>query len=328
MGHAGAFALPGEPTAAAKIEALKAAGATIINHPSRFGSALKTLLSGSAPSGTGVASGAGASHSRSMHTFARRPRAALVSGPPGSRNQRRTIYLTQQVAFDLLHQQGVLATEKTAPGPRKLLAVSVNRSTRSPTVIVSASGDTSTTKFFDFEYAKGVADLPMPQIAAELGIEDNSIEALAKIVTELVTLFTEKEAFLLETTLAKTEGGDLTVSSANFGFDDAAFKSAKRHADIHALRDATAEDPHEVGVEKDGIVYIKLADGNIGTLVNGAGLAMNTVDALADAGGRAANFLDTGGKATSETVKKSFEVILTDPRVKVRDTAALDSTSS
>lgn len=65
-------------------------------------------------------------------------------------------------------------------------------------------------------------------------------------------------------------------------------------------------------------MYIKIeGQGNIGTLVNGAGLAMNTVDALADAGGRAANFLDTGGKATSETVKRSFEVILTDPRVKV-----------
>ena len=77
------------------------------------------------------------------------------------------------------------------------------------------------------------------------------------------------------------------------------------------------EDPEEVEVDKDGVVYIKLAgDGNVGTLVNGAGLAMNTVDALADHGGKAANFLDTGGKATSVTVKKSFQVILQNPRVK------------
>lgn len=108
-------------------------------------------------------------------------------------------------------------------------------------------------------------------------------------------------------------------------FDDAAFRSSGRQADIHALRRDAAQqstndddDAQEAAAARDGIVYIKLSGGNIGTLVNGAGLAMNTVDALADAGGRAANFLDTGGKATRETVKRSFEIILTDPRVKVR----------
>ncbi|RAL63888.1 hypothetical protein DID88_003531 [Monilinia fructigena] len=76
--------------------------------------------------------------------------------------------------------------------------------------------------------------------------------------------------------------------------------------------------PIEIEAEKHGIVYIRLpGKGNIGTLVNGAGLAMNTVDALAEAGGHAANFLDTGGKATTETVKRSFEAILGDRRVKV-----------
>ncbi|EDN03881.1 hypothetical protein HCAG_01746 [Histoplasma mississippiense (nom. inval.)] len=77
------------------------------------------------------------------------------------------------------------------------------------------------------------------------------------------------------------------------------------------------EVPEEVEAEKEGIVYVKLpGEGSIGTLVNGAGLAMNTVDALTLHGGHCANFLDTGGKATSETVKSSFRIVLSDPRVK------------
>jgi succinyl-CoA synthetase alpha subunit len=102
-------------------------------------------------------------------------------------------------------------------------------------------------------------------------------------------------------------------------FDDSAYKSGKRQEDIHRLRQKDSEDPQEVEAEKDGIVYVRLdgQNANIGTLVNGAGLAMNTVDALVQHGGSATNFLDTGGKATSATVKKSFELILEDPRVKV-----------
>ena len=104
-----------------------------------------------------------------------------------------------------------------------------------------------------------------------------------------------------------------------FRSDDSSFRSSKRQADIHNLRQKEREQPEEVEAEKDGIVYVRMdeEDANIGTLVNGAGLAMNTVDALRLHGGKAVNFLDTGGKATSETVKKSFELILKDERVKV-----------
>lgn len=175
---------------------------------------------------------------------------------------------------------------------------------------------------FDFDYTKGSADLPIGKIAASLGLGQDAtqhLDKLSTIIRELVTLFMDKEAFLVETKLVETGSKDLAVSEARLGFDDAAYRSSNRQGDIQSLRDLSLEDPAEVGVEKDGIAYVKLKDGNIGTLVNGAGLAMNTVDALADAGGKAANFLDTGGKATSETVKKSFEVILTDSRVKVGD---------
>ncbi|KAI1868650.1 uncharacterized protein JN550_006225 [Neoarthrinium moseri] len=324
MGHAGAFALPGEPTAAEKVDALKAAGATIINHPSRFGSALKTLLDGTKPSGHGVASNGNPPLSRGMHTYARRPQ------PPHSTEsaqrgmcQRRTLYLTQQTALDLLQVRGISVREGFTGATERLLAVTINRTSRNPCIIASPTGDARDGKTFDFDYNKGAADLPTGDIARALGLNMTgtvSLDSFRKLVMELTTLFAEKEAFLLETWVMETSdaSGGLAASRARFGFDDAAYRSCQRQGDIHALRDVASEDRHEVAVERDGIVYVKLPDpgGNIGTLVNGAGLAMNTVDALADAGGRAANFLDTGGKATSETVKKSFEVILTDPRVK------------
>jgi len=141
--------------------------------------------------------------------------------------------------------------------------------------------------------------------------------SLKRLIDELVELFFTKEAFVLETRVLVGESGKLEVVGARFGFDDAAYKSAKRQEDIHKLRNVEDEIPQEVEAEEYGIVYVKLeGEGTIGTLVNGAGLAMNTTDAIADHGGKCANFLDTGGKATSETVKASFRIILQDPRVK------------
>lgn len=144
-------------------------------------------------------------------------------------------------------------------------------------------------------------------------------EAIAKLINQLWELFRKREAISLKMHInILPSPNSLEASNLDFTFDDAAFRSSKRQSDLHALRDISLEDPVEVSAESDGIVYIKL-DGperTIGTLVNGAGLAMNTVDALATHGGYAANFLDTGGKATSETVKRSFELILQDERVK------------
>ncbi|KAF7535409.1 hypothetical protein G7054_g5406 [Neopestalotiopsis clavispora] len=321
MGHAGAFALPGEPDATEKVKALQSAGATIINHPSRFGPALKALLDGSAPRGTGIGPGAGQQR-RGMHTHTRRPILMQDRNLTGQTSQKRSIYLSQQTALDLLRVRGIRVNEESMGSTERLLAVSINRSTRNPCIIASLTSDAKDASVFDFEYTRGSADLPIGQIAAALGLDRDSTEALEHIshlLRELVGLFIEKEAFLIETRVVETAADGVAVSRARLGLDDAALRSCGRQGDVHALRDLDREDPAEVGVEKDGIVYIKLPQedgGNIGTLVNGAGLAMNTVDALADAGGRAANFLDTGGKATSETVKKSFEVILTDPRVK------------
>ncbi|RMJ21098.1 Succinyl-CoA [Aspergillus sp. HF37] len=140
---------------------------------------------------------------------------------------------------------------------------------------------------------------------------------MAHLIEVLWQTFTEKEAFSLETRVGSSSGGALEVRGARFGFDDAALKSSGRQESVHQLRDKESEVPEEVEAEKDGIVYVKLdGAGKIGTLVNGAGLAMNTVDAITQQGGACANFLDTGGKATAETVKSSFRIVGADPRVR------------
>jgi succinyl-CoA synthetase alpha subunit len=314
MGHAGAFVAPGEPDALTKIKALRDVGVTMVNHPEKFGDAMKRILGESGRASTG-ASLTGASQRRSMHTLARRLH-PVSEASSVSRTQKRNLSIRESQAFDILAENEIPASKQM------LLAVGVDRSSLSPAVIVSPASASASTDlyksaaYFPFDYRLGFDASSIPAIAAHLKLPSSAHTSLSSLINKLVTIFKAKEAFLLETKIVNTESG-LVVTNANFGFDDAAFRSAKRQGDIHALRKLEDSDPQELEAEQDGIVYIKLAgSGNIGTLVNGAGLAMNTVDALADAGGKAANFLDTGGKATSETVKKSFQVILSDPRVK------------
>jgi succinyl-CoA synthetase alpha subunit len=244
-----------------------------------------------------------------------------VQSSPKTMKQKRTLYIREGDAMDMLRSKGVNASEYSGKGDRHLLAVAIDRATLKPCITASPATDPSKmhaeAKKFPFDYRKGFEASQVPEIAEYLQLSDTAKDALPELLENLVELYMTKEAFLLETQIVERLG-DLKVVGARFGFDDAAFRSTQRQGDVHALRRFEDEDSHEVEAEKDGIVYIKLAgDGNIGTLVNGAGLAMNTVDALADAGGKASNFLDTGGKATSETVKKSFQVILQDERVKV-----------
>ena len=321
MGHAGAFTLPGEPDALTKIKHLEDAGVTVVNHPAKFGDAMKVLLGNSGRASTGAAT-SGTSQRRSMHTM-RRVRPASKAPAPSwiARIQKRNLYIRENLAFDLLRERGINASEYSGKGRKRMLAVAVDRASLSPCIIASPASNPENVhaeaKKFSFDYNNGLDTNQVPDIAEHLQLGQSSKESLPKLINGLVDLYMNKEAFLLETMFVERLG-ELKVVGARIGFDDAAFRSTKRQSDIHALRRTEDEDAQELEAEKDGIVYIKLAgDGNIGTLVNGAGLAMNTVDALADAGGKAANFLDTGGKATSETVKKSFEVILQDERVEV-----------
>ena len=179
---------------------------------------------------------------------------------------------------------------------------------------------------FVYDYTQGPDQSIIKQVTAHLQLDAAppiAYAQTAKVIDTMATFFREKEAISLTMHLFINESGGLTVSSPILQFDDSAFKSAKRQESMFALRDTSVEEAAEVEAEKHGIVFIKLspddASANIGTLVNGAGLAMNTIDALSLAPhhGKCSNFLDTGGKATSETVKKSFELILQDERVKV-----------
>ncbi|EDO04371.1 hypothetical protein SS1G_06854 [Sclerotinia sclerotiorum 1980 UF-70] len=325
MGHAGAFTLPGEPDVLTKIKAFENAGVTMVNHPAKFGNAMKTLLGDSGRASSGLATSS-VSQKRSMHTMRIRP---TPGTPTINMVQKRTIYLKEEDAFKLLDQKGISGRQdpsKKDPVHRHL-TISIDRSNRCPQFIlqgpVKKNEIPSKPKKSPFQYDLGITTGLRQKCATHLQLVHQH-KLLHPIISGLFELFKEKEAFLLQTTIKGAPPWKerfqhrVSIEHANFGFDDAAFKSANRHSEIHSLPRADIQDPAETEAQKHGIVYIKLAgDGNIGTLVNGAGLAMNTVDALADAGGKAANFLDTGGKATAETVKKSFEVILRDERVKV-----------
>lgn len=321
MGHAGAFVLAGEPDALTKIKYLEDAGVTMVNHPEKLGDAMKTLLGNSGRASTGAAT-SGGQQRRGIHTMRRiRPSVVPASTDIAKSQQKRTLYIGEDQALNLLRERGINASEYSGTGRKRMIGVAVDRSSLSPCIIASPASDLesdpSEVKRFPFDYRKGFDPIRLPAIVQHLQLDQKAQESLPKLINGLIELFMKKEAFLLQTMFVERLG-ELKVVGAHFGFDDAAFRSTKRQGDIHALRRIENEDAAEVEAEKDGIVYIKLeGDGNIGTLVNGAGLAMNTVDALADVGGKAANFLDTGGKATSETVKKSFQVILQDPRVKV-----------
>jgi len=328
MGHAGAFTIPGEPEAKAKIAALEAAGATIVDHPAKFGNALKTRLeargsvSTPASRGDGLSSqGPGGGQFRQYHTATRRPERRKQSPVSLSRQQHRHLYVSEDKCMDLIRETGKInCGAYSGTGPRRLLAIGIDRSTRSPCILASPDAEEGTSngsvRRYAFEHKTGLDNLVIGRLASHLQLsqKDSVVESLRRLVKSLATIFYDKEAFFLSTHIVERLG-EVKVVGARFGFDDAAYRSCGRQAELQKLRDVAAEDASEIEAEKHGIVYIKLQGaGTVGTLVNGAGLAMNTVDALS---GHAANFLDTGGKATSETVKKSFEIILRDPRVRV-----------
>lgn len=256
-----------------------------------------------------------------MHTLLRRPHQTLTTRNPVT-IQKRHIYLPETTSFDLLREQGITAAPYSGTGTRRLLAIGIDRSSRSPCIIASPTLSPDTAKRFSFTYPVEET-LAVDRIASHLHLtrSDSTTTSLRAAIRALTAIFTDREAFFLSTHIVERLGA-VKIVGADFGLDDAAYRSLGRQADLHraaAAANLTPDTAAEAEAERHGIVYVRLpgAGATIGTLVNGAGLAMNTVDALALAGGRAANFLDTGGKATSETVRKSFEIVLRDPRVKV-----------
>ena len=150
-------------------------------------------------------------------------------------------------------------------------------------------------------------------IAGVLGLSKDTAKQLPGFLGGLYRAFNELDASLLEINpLVVTGSGDLLALDAKMSFDDNALY---RHPDVLALRDLAEEDPAEVRASEFELNYIKL-DGNIGCMVNGAGLAMATMDIIQLQGGSPANFLDVGGSATAERVTAAFKIILSDPNVK------------
>jgi succinyl-CoA synthetase beta subunit len=161
--------------------------------------------------------------------------------------------------------------------------------------------------------AVGLADYQARNLAFGLGLQGASVNKAVKFMKALYAAFVEKDCSLAEINpLVVTGGGDIIALDAKINFDSNALY---RHPEIVALRDTDEEDPKEIEASKFDLSYISL-DGNIGCMVNGAGLAMGTMDIIKHFGGEPANFLDVGGGATTEKVTAGFKIILKDPNVK------------
>jgi succinyl-CoA synthetase beta subunit len=151
------------------------------------------------------------------------------------------------------------------------------------------------------------------KLARQLGFKSDQLKPAAKLFSALYCTFIQSDCSMVEVNpLVVTKKGEVLALDAKFNFDDNALY---RHPEIAALRDTAEEDPREVEASKHGLNYIGL-DGNIACLVNGAGLAMATMDIIKFYGGSPANFLDVGGGATEEQVTEAFKLLVSDENVK------------
>jgi succinyl-CoA synthetase beta subunit len=202
------------------------------------------------------------------------------------------------------------------------LALSVDRASGRTTLIAAAEGGVEIEELaarapekilqLAIDPATGIEPFHARRLAFELGLGGGEVKAMTGFVNGLYRAFTELDAALVEVNpLVVTATGGLIALDAKMGFDDNALF---RHPEIEALRDEDEEDPIEREAQKHALSYVKL-DGNIGCMVNGAGLAMATMDIIKHYGGSPANFLDVGGGATRERVTAAFKLILSDPNV-------------
>ena len=159
----------------------------------------------------------------------------------------------------------------------------------------------------------GIGNWQARKIAFGLGLEGKQVSSCCKFIISLYELFMKLDCSIVEINpLVVTSDDDIIALDAKINFDSSALV---RHADIEKLRDLDEEEPLESQATKAGLNYIKL-DGDIGCMVNGAGLAMSTMDIIKLHGGEPANFLDVGGGATADQVSEGFRIILSDPEVK------------
>ncbi|EIW86425.1 succinyl-CoA synthetase beta chain SSC-beta [Coniophora puteana RWD-64-598 SS2] len=217
----------------------------------------------------------------------------------------------------------VMLAERRDPSHEYYVAVLNDRASQGPVLVVSNQGgmnieevaakDPNAIITTPIDFENGLSQQTALDLAKKLGFSEAAQKEAAGIFVNLYKIFKDKDATQIEINpLAETADGRALCMDAKFGFDD---NAEFRQQDIFALRDISQEEPSEVEAQKANLNFIKL-DGSIGCLVNGAGLAMATMDVLSLHGGQPANFLDVGGGATPDTVKKAFEILLTDPKVK------------
>ncbi|KAG8908547.1 hypothetical protein FRB99_005907 [Tulasnella sp. 403] len=217
----------------------------------------------------------------------------------------------------------VMLAERRDPSHEYYVAVLNDRATAGPVLVASAQGgmnieevaakDPSAIITTPIDFEKGLSPEASLELAKKLGFKtEQTQKEAADTFRKLYRIFKDKDATQIEINpMAETTDGHVLCMDAKFGFDD---NAEFRQQDVYSLRDVSQEDPTEVEAQKHNLNFIKL-DGNIGCLVNGAGLAMATMDVLKLHGGDPANFLDVGGGATPETVKKAFELLLADKAV-------------
>jgi len=217
----------------------------------------------------------------------------------------------------------VLVAEACAIEKEFYAGIVLDRQLGAPVLMVSTEGGTEIEEVAARSPEKIVKQAFSPRaglhayegriLARKLGFSGKLIAAGASLFAKLSRAFLETDASLAEINpLVVTEDGRLLALDAKFSFDDNALF---RHPDLKEYRDLDEEDPQEVRASQFDLSYIKL-DGNIGCMVNGAGLAMATLDIIQHCGGEPANFLDVGGGATTGKVTEAFKIILEDPSVK------------
>jgi succinyl-CoA synthetase beta subunit len=222
-----------------------------------------------------------------------------------------------QVVSTVLVEEGLQMTREL------YLGLVIDRSTRRPVLMVSPDGGVEIEKVAAetpdrifraaIDPALGLQAFQARTLAFQLNFSGDQVAKAVRMMTGIYQAFVSTDASLLEINpLVVTAAGDLLALDAKVNFDDNALY---RHPDFKALRDLAEEEPLEIEASKFALNYIKL-DGTIGCMVNGAGLAMATMDIIKLAGGEPANFLDVGGGANAEQIRNAFRILMSDSSVK------------
>ncbi len=266
-----------------------------------------------------------------------RGKGSFKNGFKGGVHVRKTPDEVRDVAAKMLEQ--ILVTHQTGPAGRlvnKVLiaesadiareiyfAVLLDRATAAPLIVASTEGGVeieavaakSPEKIIrePVDPLAGLQPYQARKLASQLGFESSQLKNASKLFQGLYRTFIAYDCSMVEVNpLVVTNKGEVLALDAKFNFDDNALY---RHPEIAAMRDIAEEDPREVEASKHGLNYIGL-DGDIACLVNGAGLAMATMDIIKFYGGDPANFLDVGGGATEEQVTEAFKILIADKHVK------------